>query len=215
MSKSRARIRVRRVPSRGRYDREAVHSALDRALVGHVAFIENRQPYCIPMLIARVGDQLYVHGSRASRAMRTLAAGAPACVTVTSLDELVLARSVFNHSANYESAVVLGRFRVIEEDQERLLALEAFSEKLLPGRWREVRPPSAKELKATTILALPIEEASVKARSGPPSDDGSEDALGDAWAGVVPIHATYGSPVPSPGLRSGIPMPTSVRQLQG
>jgi uncharacterized protein len=188
------RIRVRRQPARGRYDRASVEAVLDRALFGHVAF---------------------VHGSSASRALRTLASGVPACVTVTRLDGLVLARSVFEHSANYESAVVLGRFERIENDAERLAAFEAFTEKLVPGRWAEVRPPNRKELKATAILAMPIEEASVKARSGPPTDDDTPDAAADVWAGEVPVVTTFGAPVASPGLREGIAVSQSVRSLVG
>ena len=167
------------------------------------------------MLYARVGDRIYVHGSTASRAIRTLAAGAPACLTVTVVHGLVLARSAFEHSANYESAVVFGRFEAVEEAAERLVAFEAFTEKVLPGRWREVRPPNRKELKATTILALPIEEASAKVRSGPPDDDDSPDAELDAWAGVVPIFSSYGTPEPSPGLRPGTPLSDSVARLIG
>jgi nitroimidazol reductase NimA-like FMN-containing flavoprotein (pyridoxamine 5'-phosphate oxidase superfamily) len=209
------RIRVRRQPARGRYDRASVEAVLDRTLFGHVAFVDDGQPYCIPMLVARSGERLLVHGSSASRALRTLATGVPACVTVTRLDGLVLARSVFEHSANYESAVVLGRFERIENDAERLAAFEAFTEKLVPGRWAEVRPPNRKELKATAILAMPIEEASVKARSGPPTDDDTPDAAADVWAGEIPVVTTFGAPVASPGLREGIAVSQSVRSLVG
>ena len=210
-----ARIRVRRGPKKGRYDRATIDAVLDRGLVAHIAFTDGDQPCCIPMLYARVGDRIYVHGSTASRAIRTLAAGAPACLTVTLVHGLVLARSAFEHSANYESAVVFGRFEAVEEAAERLVAFEAFTEKVLPGRWREVRPPNRKELKATTILALPIEEASAKVRSGPPDDDDSPDAELDAWAGVVPIFSSYGTPEPSPGLRPGTPLSDSVARLIG
>lgn len=206
---------MRRQPARGRYDRASVEAVLDRALFGHVAFADDGQPYCIPMLVARSGERLLVHGSSASRALRTLASGVPACVTVTRLDGLVLARSVFEHSANYESAVVLGRFERIENDAERLAAFEAFTEKLVPGRWAEVRPPNRKELKATAILAMPIEEASVKARSGPPTDDDTPDAAADVWAGEIPVVTTFGAPVASPGLREGIAVSQSVRSLVG
>ena len=208
-----ARVRVRRAPHKGRYDRPTIDSILDRGLVAHIAFSDGEQPCCIPMLYARVGDRIYVHGSTASRAIRTLAAGAPACLTVTLVHGLVLARSAFEHSANYESAVVFGRFDAVEDPVERLAAFEAFTEKLLPGRWREVRPPNRKELKATTILALPIEEASAKVRSGPPDDDDSPDAELEAWAGVVPIVSSYGTPEPSPGLRPGTPLSDSVARL--
>jgi len=207
------RIRVRRVPELGRYDRPAIESILDRGLVAHVAFVDRGEPVCIPLLHARVGEKLYVHGSTASRAMRTLAAGEPACVTVTLVHGLVLARSAFEHSANYESVVVFGRFEQVSDEAERLTAFRLFTEKLLPGRWDEVRPPLAKELKATTILALPIEEASAKIRSGPPEDDETEDAELEIWAGELPFVTSYGEPVPSPGLRAGIPVPASVRAL--
>ena len=207
------RVRVRRAPRKGRYDRASIDAVLDRGLVVHVAFVDGEQPYCIPMLYARVGDRVYIHGSTASRAMRTLADGAAACLTVTIVRGLVLARSAFEHSANYESIVALGRFQPVEDAAERLAAFEAFTEKLLPGRWNEVRGPSRKELKATTILAMPIDEASAKIRSGPPDDDDSADAAIDTWAGVVPIVTSFGEPEPSAGLRPGIPIAASINRL--
>jgi uncharacterized protein len=207
------RIRVRRSPKKGRYDRDSIDRVLDRGIVGHVAFVDGGEPRCIPMLYARVADKLYIHGSTASRMIRVLAGGAPACLTVTILDGLVLARSAFEHSANYESVVALGHFHVVEGEAERLAAFEAFTEKVLPGRWSEVRGPNRKELKATTILALTIEEASAKVRTGPPDDDDSPDAELDTWAGVVPIVTSYGEPEPSPGLRPGIPLAASVGKL--
>jgi hypothetical protein len=215
MAKRRAadRVRVRRGPRKGGYDRASIDAVLDRGLVGHVAFVDGHQPYCIPMLYTRVGDRVYIHGSTASRAMRTLAGGAAACVTVTIVRGLVLARSAFEHSANYESIVALGRFQPVEDAAERLAAFEAFTEKLLPGRWNEVRGPSRKELKATTILAMTIDEASAKVRSGPPDDDDSADAAIDTWAGVVPIVTSFGEPEPSPGLRPGIPVAASISRL--
>jgi uncharacterized protein len=213
VSTPKPRTRVRRQPKRGHYDRASIDAVLDRGLFAHVAFVEDEQPYCIPMLFARVGDDVCLHGSSASRAMRTLAAGVPACLTTTSVRGLVLARSVFEHSANYESAVLLGRFHRIEDDEERLAALRAFTEKLLPGRWDEVRSPSRKELKATAIVAMGIDEATVKIRTGPPTDDESPDAARDTWAGVIPIETSYGVPQPSPGLRDGIPVAGSVRRL--
>ena len=209
------RVRVRRQPDRGDYDRAAVHAVLDHGLLAHVAFAERGQPWCIPMLYARIGDEVCLHGSTGSRAMRTLAGGAPACLTVTLLDGVVLARSAFEHSANYRSVMLVGRFHRIEDDAGRLAAFEAFTNRVLPGRWSEVRPPNRKELAATVILALPIGEASVKARTGPPSDDDSPDAAADAWAGVVPIVNRYGQPEPSPGLRPGIPVAGSVLRLTG
>jgi hypothetical protein len=207
------RIRVRRNPKRGRYERSEIEAILDRALVGHVAFVDDERPVCIPMLCAHLAGRILVHGSRASRAVRVLAGGAPACLTVTNVHGLVLARSVFEHSANYESVVAFGRFVEIDDSKERLAALEALTEKLLPGRWREARLPSAKELKATAVLAMPVEEASAKLRAGPPDDDDTDDAALDVWAGELPILTAFGAPVASPGLRPGIPLPPSVLRL--
>jgi nitroimidazol reductase NimA-like FMN-containing flavoprotein (pyridoxamine 5'-phosphate oxidase superfamily) len=209
------RLRVRRGPHKGRYDRASIDAVLDRGLFGHVAFAVDADVYCIPMLYARVGDSVYLHGSTASRAVRTLSGGAAACLTVTTVDGLVLARSVFQHSANYESVMVFGRFTRVEDEGERLAALEAFTEKLLPGRWNEVREPSRQELNATAVLALPISEASVKRRSGPPDDDNTADAAIETWAGVLPLITSFGAPVASPGLRPGIPLSPSVVQLLG
>ena len=209
------RTRVRRQPTRGRYDAASVHGFLDAARFAHVAFVDDGQPYCIPMLHARVGDVVYVHGSAASRALRVLAGGVPACLTVTLLDALVLARSVFEHSANYRAAVVLGSFRRVEGADERLAALEAFTEKLVPGRWNEVRGPNEKELKATWILALPLDEASVKERTGPPSDGDSADAALKVWAGVLPVQTVFSAPEPAPELPAGTELAPSVKRLVG
>ena len=207
------RIRVRRGPKKGRYDRASVDDVLDRGLLAHVAFADGDDAVCIPMLYARVGDRIYIHGSTKSRAVRVLAEGAPACLTVTLVHGLVLARSAFEHSANYDSVLAFGAFTPVEDEDERLRAFEAFTEKLLPGRWDEVRQPNAQELKATEILGLEIAEASVKARSGGPDDDDSPDAERETWAGVLPIVTSYGTPTASPGLRPGIPLPESVRSL--
>jgi nitroimidazol reductase NimA-like FMN-containing flavoprotein (pyridoxamine 5'-phosphate oxidase superfamily) len=207
------RVRVRRQPKKARYDRNSIHGVLDRGLFCHLAFVHDGHPFCIPTLHARVDDEVLVHGSSASRTLRTLAAGAEACLTVTVMRGLVLARSAFEHSANYDSVVLLGRFRLVEDEDERLAGFAAFTNKLIPGRWDEVRQPSRKELKATTILAMGIQEASVKTRSGPPDDDDSPDAAIDTWAGVVPIVTAFGEPEPSPGLRSGIGLTPSVRRL--
>lgn len=208
------RTRVRRGPHKGRYDRASLDAVLDRAALAHIAIVDGGTPVCLPMLYACVGDALYVHGSRASRLIRLLAAGTPACVTVTRLHGLVLARSAFEHSANYECAIVFGSFASVDDEQERLGVFEAFTEKLLPGRWSEVRPPSAKELKASAILALDLAqaEASVKLRSGPPDDDDTPDATLDTWAGVLPLVTSWGDPEPSPGLRNGIGEPPSVKR---
>lgn len=206
------RFRVRRIPHKGRYDQDTIYRVLDDCLFAHVAYTDGDQPLCIPMLHARIDNELLLHGSTASRTMRLLASGVPACVTATALHGLVIARSSFENSANYESVAVFGSFRPVNEDR-MLPALEAFSEKLLPGRWAEARPPHAKELKATSIVAMPIENASAKVSSGPPDDDDSPDAELDIWAGVIPLITRYGEPEPSPGLRPGIPVPPSVRDL--
>jgi uncharacterized protein len=207
------RARVRRGAHKARYDHVSVERVLDRGLVAHVAFVDGGDPVCIPMLYARVGDTVCVHGSIGSRAIRTLAAGVPACLTVTLLDGLVLARSAFEHSANYESAVAFGTFGSVESDSDRLAAFRAFVDKLIPGRWDEIRPPNRKELRASAILALRLDDVSVKLRTGPPDDDDSRDAALETWAGVVPILSAFGSPEPSPGLRPGIHLSPSVRRL--
>jgi uncharacterized protein len=207
------RVRVRRQPERGQYSRAAIEAVLDAALVAHVAFVHDGQPVCIPTLCARSGDRVLVHGSSASRTLRTLAGGVSACLTATVIDGLVLARSVFEHSVNYRSAVLLGSFTRVEGDDERMAAYEAFTEKLLPGRWDEARAPTELELRATDILAMPIDEASAKVRTGGPHDDDSEDAALDVWAGVLPLALHYGEPIPSPGLRAGIALPPSVLHL--
>jgi len=177
---------VKREPQRARYDRETIEAILDEALVCHLGFEVDGQPYVIPTLHARVGDRLYVHGSAASRLLRHLAGGARVCVTVTLVDGLVLARSVFNHSVNYRSAVVFGTATLVE-DAEKREALRALTEQLAPGRWDEARQPTEQELKATWILSLPIDEASAKVRTGPEEDE-PEDLDLPVWAGVVPVH---------------------------
>ena len=173
---SSARTRVRRLPERGRYDRDAIDAVLDAGLVAHLGFVSDGQPFVIPTLYARLGEEVYVHGSSASRTLRELADGIAACLTVTLLDGIVLARSVFEHSMNYRSVVVLGTASPVVERDEKLAALEAFTEKLLPGRWAESRPPTATELKATSILRMPLDEASAKIRDGGPEDGDTPDA---------------------------------------
>ena len=207
------RIRVRRIPENARYDAESINRVLDRGQIAHVSFATDGQPYCIPTLYARVGDRVLIHGSSASRMIRCLATGAPACVTVTIFDGWVLARSAFETSANYDSVVLFGRFRQITSPDEKLSALAAFMEIVLPGRWAEVREPSRQELKGTAILELDVDEASVKTRTGPPDDDDSADAERDTWAGVIPVTRGYGAPEPSPGLKDGVAVDASVERL--
>ena len=205
------RVRVKRVPKRGVYDRAQIDAILDEALICHVGFVHGEQPYVIPMLHARVGDVVYIHGSTASRLVRTLASGAPCSLTATLLDGLVLARSAFHHSANYRSVTVLGRASAVESDEEKLRALEAFSEHLVPGRWEHVRAPNRKELKATQVLVLALDEASAKVRSGPPVDD-DEDMDRDVWAGVIPLALQALAPAADPELSAGTALPAHVRE---
>lgn len=202
-----SRTQVRRLPERAVYDRRAIDEVLDAALVAHLGFVHDEQPFVIPTLQARVDDCVYVHGSAASRTLRTLATGIRACLTVTLLDGIVLARSVFEHSMNYRSVVVLGTATVVDDAEEKLVALEAFTEKLLPGRWSDARRPTAKELKATSVLSLPLDEASAKIRDGGPDDGDSPDADLDVWAGHLPLVVQALAPVPDPSLRAGIPVP--------
>ncbi len=188
------RTRVRRLPDRGAYDRETVHAILDEGLVCHVGFASEGQPYVIPTLYGRDGDRLFLHGSAASRMLLGLEGALPLCLTVTLLDGLVLARSAFHHSVNYRSVVVLGRATPVA-GPEKTAALRVISEHVVPGRWDEVRPPSARELAATTVLQIPLDEVSAKVRSGPPQDD--EDDLDlPVWAGVLPLALLPGEPVP-------------------
>ena len=201
------RTRVRRNPSRGTHDRAVIDAVLDEAPICHLGIVDDGQPFVLPTIHARVGDELLLHGSAAGRAMRALAAGAPVCVTVTLVDGLVLARSAFHHSMNYRSVVLLGTATVVEGDEAKTAALEAFTEKLVPGRWPEVRWPSRQELKGTVVLSMPIDEGSAKVRTGPPVDD-DEDYELDVWAGVVPLTTTPGEPIPD---TDALPVPKHVR----
>jgi nitroimidazol reductase NimA-like FMN-containing flavoprotein (pyridoxamine 5'-phosphate oxidase superfamily) len=200
------RTRVRREPQRGVYDRGTIDAILDEGIVCHLGFVSEGQPYVIPTLYGRLGDELYVHGSSASRMLRRLDGGVGACLTVTLVDGVVLARSIFNHSINYRSVVVLGRAAAVTDTDEKLRALEVFTARLLPGRWAEVRPPTATELKATSILKMPLDEASAKVRTGPPKDD-EEDYGWPVWAGVIPLALTVGEPQPDPALAAGFEPP--------
>jgi len=206
-SPSRA-TRVRRHPERGRYEREVVDAILDAAVVSHVGFDADR-PFVIPMIHARVDDTLYLHGSPGSRLLRALERGVDACVTATLVDGLVLARSQFHHSLNYRSVVVLGRARLVADEREKRLALRAIVDHVLAGRAEDSRPPSEKELLATRVLALSIDEASAKVRTGPPVDD-DEDMTLPFWSGVVPLSTTAGPPEP---VDPELPVPDYVRRL--
>jgi nitroimidazol reductase NimA-like FMN-containing flavoprotein (pyridoxamine 5'-phosphate oxidase superfamily) len=204
-----ARTRLARRKDRGAYDRATVHAILDEALYCHVGFSLETQPYVIPTVHARVGERLYLHGSVASRMLGALTQSTPLCVTVTLLDALVLARSGFNHSMNYRSVVILGTATEISGEADKRAALDALVEHVLPGRAAAVRAATAKELDATSVLSLPITEASAKIRSGPPHDDEADYALG-CWAGVLPLKLTALAPEPDPHLPEGIPPPQSL-----
>lgn len=203
-------VRVRRVHEKASYERDAVKAILDEALVAHVGFAHEGRPFVIPTLHARLGEEVYVHGSSASRTLRAIGATVPICLTVTLLDGVVLARSMFEMSVNYRSVVVLGEARPVTEADEKLEALKAFSEQVLPGRWEHARKPTRKEIKATAVLALSLDEASAKISAGGPDDADSEDAALDVWAGHVPIRLVAGEPVPCPRLRPGIRVPDDV-----
>jgi uncharacterized protein len=203
------RTQVRRLPQRAVYDREAIHAILDEGFICHVGFSVDGQPYVIPTGYGRAGDTLYLHGSTASRMLQNLADGVRLCVTVTLLDGLVLARSAYHHSMNYRSVVVLGTAVEVTGEGQRLEALETISEHIIRGRWTDIRPPSALELKATRVLRLPIEEASAKVRTGPPVDD-EEDYSLPYWAGVLPMRLEVGAPIADPRLRPGIAVPAAV-----
>jgi nitroimidazol reductase NimA-like FMN-containing flavoprotein (pyridoxamine 5'-phosphate oxidase superfamily) len=200
------RTRVVREPQRGIYDRETIYKILDEGFVCHVGFTVDGQPYVIPTMFARVGDAIYFHGSAASRMLRGAGEGMPVCITVTLADGLVLARSVFNHSMNYRSVVALGQAELVDTPDEKITALHAFTEKILPGRWNDVRQPNEKELKATSILRLPLTEVSAKVRSGPPEDDAEDYAL-RVWAGVVPLRLAAEAPVRDERCDASIPVP--------
>ena len=204
------RVRLRRKRERGSYDRGVIDAILDEALIAHLGIVDGEgQPFVIPTLHARSGDLVYCHGSTASRTLRALAAGAPACLTVSLVDGLVLARSAMHHSANYRSAMLIGRATVVEDLDEKRTALRAVVEHIVPGRWDDVRPPTENELAATSVLAIPIDEVSAKVRSGGPMDDEEDYAL-PAWAGVIPLASSVGAPEADARLRAGLAPPPYV-----
>jgi nitroimidazol reductase NimA-like FMN-containing flavoprotein (pyridoxamine 5'-phosphate oxidase superfamily) len=205
-----ARTTVRRLPDRGHYEPDTVAAILDEALVCHVGFVAEGQPFVIPTIHGRAEDRLYLHGSAASRMLRTMATGIPACVTATIVDGLVMARSAFHHSMNYRSAVVLGTAQLVLDADEKMEALRVIVEHVNPGRWADVRWPNEKELKATSVLRLGLDEASAKIRTGPPIDD--EEDMGVAcWAGVLPLGLTAGAPVPDARCLPGFVPPQFAR----
>ncbi len=201
---------LKRLPNRGKFDRDVVYKILDEAFVCHVGFIVDGQPVVIPTAYGRVDDRFYIHGSAASRMLRTVEEGVDVCVTVTLVDGLVLARSAFHHSINYRSVVIFGRASAVEDPREKFDALRSFTQHVVPDRWAEVREPNDSELKATIVLYLPLMEASAKVRTGPPIDDEADYAI-PVWAGEIPLRLVAGAPVADPRLPPGIDPPQYVR----
>ena len=201
--------RVKRHPERAAYEKEIIYQIVDEAIICHVGFVQGEQPFVIPMLHARREDTILLHGASSSRLMRHAETGAELCITMTLLDGLVIARSAFSHSANYRSVVLFGKGAIIDSREEKFQALKVFTDCIIPDRWVDVRQPSEKELKATTILSIPIEAATVKMRQGPPVDDEPDYQL-DVWAGVLPIKRQVGEPIADPKLKEGIDLPDNV-----
>lgn len=201
--------RVKRRADRGRYDKSTIYEIIDEAIICHIGFIQDERPFVIPALHARLNDELFIHGSSASRLLHHLESGKEVSVGITIVDGIVLAKTVFNHSINYRSVVLFGKGRLIQHEAEKLEALECFTERLLPGQWKEVRKPSPQELKATSIVSIPIQEASAKLRTGPPGDDGTDREL-RVWAGVLPIRQVFQTPVPAQYTDEDIPLPEHI-----
>jgi nitroimidazol reductase NimA-like FMN-containing flavoprotein (pyridoxamine 5'-phosphate oxidase superfamily) len=207
------RTQVKRLPKRGKYDRETVYSILDSGFVCHVGFSVEGQPYVIPTNYGRSGDIVYLHGSAASRMLRTLSEGVPVSVTVTHVDGLVLARSAFHHSVNYRSVVILGTARLVEDPAEKMEAMRVFTEHVMKGRWDDVRQPTEQELKATLVLALPLEEVSAKVRTGGPNDDAPDYDL-PVWAGVLPLETVPKQPVADPNRKKDTAIPEYLKNYR-
>jgi len=207
------RTQVKRLPKRGHYERETVCSILDTAFVCHVGFSVDGQPFVIPTNFGRSGDTLYLHGSAASRMLKTLSGGMPVCVTVTHVDGLVLARSAFHHSVNYRSVVILGKAQLVEDPAEKMEALRIFTEHVMKGRWSDVRIPTEQELKATIVLSLPLQEVSAKVRTGGPIDDEADYAL-PVWAGVLPLETVAKAPLPDAQRKNDPPIPEYLKNYK-
>ena len=203
------RTKLKRLPKRGNFERETIYKILDEAFICHVGFIVENKPFVIPTSFARIDDVLMIHGSAASRMMRNLSGEIDVCVTITLVDGLVLARSAFHHSMNYRSVVVFGKAKIVSDEQEKYDALKAFTEHIVPNRWSEIRLPTALELKATTVLSIPLNEASAKIRTGNPVDD-EEDYDLDVWAGVLPLNLTANTPIADDRLKDGIEIPQNI-----
>jgi uncharacterized protein len=203
------RTRIRRKPERGSYDRELIHSILDEAFVCHVAFIVDGLPFLVPTNYVRVGDKLFLHGSTASRLMKTLASGAPFCLSVTLLDGIVCAPSATGHSVNYRSVVVMGKAELVEGETAKLAAMRDFVEYVIRGRWATVRPPTEQELKGTMVLAVPLVEVSAKVRTGFAVND-DEDYATPTWTGVIPMKWSSQEPVPDPRGNPRTPAPANI-----
>ena len=207
-----SRTSMKRLPKRAVYDKQEIYGILDEALICHVGFVQDGQPFVIPTIQVRIDDTLYIHGSAASRMLRTLGMGISACVTVTLLDGLVLARSAFHHSMNYRSVVILGTLTNVDDPDEKRDVLDAIVEHTVPGRSAEARGPNAQELKATSVMSMEISEASAKIRTGPPGDDDEDYAL-PVWAGVVPLTIQAGTPEDDPRLSDGILVPDYLKTI--
>lgn len=200
------KTKIGRIPARGSFDKETIYSILDEAFICHVGFSADGQTFVIPTSYGRVDDQIFIHGASVSRMMKNIAKGIDICVTVTLVDGLVLARSVFHHSMNYRSVVIFGKAELVESDDEKMKALEAFTEHVIEGRWEDSRIPNKKELNVTTVLSLKIDEASAKIRTGDPIDDAKDYEL-DHWAGVIPLKLEAGEPIDDGKLTEGIEQP--------
>ena len=205
-----AKTRINRLPKRGHYDRETIHQILDEALICHVGFVENKQPYVIPINFARMDDTIVLHGAKASRLLKHIEAGNPVCIEATIVDGLVLARSVFHHSVNYRSVLLFGCGRAVTDESEKMAALEAVTEHLIPGRWKEARLPNRKEMNATRVVSIKIDEASAKIRVGPPGDEPEDYGL-PVWAGLLPLEESPLAPIRDEAQPETIPLPEYIR----
>lgn len=214
MSASNARSEIRRLAKRAVYDRAAIDAILDESLICHVGFVVDGQPFVIPTIHVRIGDSIFLHGSPASRMLQTLAGGAKACLTVTLVDGLVLARSAFHHSMNYRSVVLFGKGSAVAEESKKVDVLRCLAEHLIRGRWADVRAPNPAELKGTLVVEIPIDEVSAKVRTGPPLDDEEDYAL-NVWAGVLPLRLAASAPLADPRLPAGFPVPNYAADYAG